>query len=72
MAEKSVLKLFNELIESLNDAEGATSQLIHSAGHPAQFLAIRDGMGLLKEMIIKIAPHNVLLQPKLVYTERKH
>lgn len=72
MAEKSVLKLFNELVENLNDAEGSCSQLIHMTGHPAQFIAMRDGMGLLKEMILKIAPHNVLLQPKTIYTERSN
>ncbi len=71
MTEKSILKLFNELIDSLNQAEGATSQLVHSAGNPMAFIGIREVLALMKEGCLKIAPHNVLLQPKTVYTERR-
>lgn len=71
MTEKSVLKLFNELIESLSDAEGCCSQLIHLAGHPTQFMMVREALALTKEGCIKVAPHNALVAPKTVYVNKK-
>ncbi len=68
---KSVVKLFNELAESLTQAEGATSQLIHQSGHPVQFIQIRDTLALMKEGCLKVAPHNVLLAPKTVYLKSR-
>lgn len=62
---KSVLQTFNEIVESLDQAEGCCSQLIHLSGHPAQFMMIREALALTKEGCIKIAPHNVLLAPKI-------
>lgn len=70
MNQKSPLKLCNELIESISQAEGATSQLIHLTGHPMQFLIMRDALALAKEGIKKIAPHNALLAPKTVYLNK--
>lgn len=70
MTDKSPLKIFNELIESLTQAEGATSQLIHMTGHPVQFMMIRDALNLTTEGCKKLAPHNVFIQPKTVYTKK--
>lgn len=70
MTDKSALKLFNELIESVTQAEGATSQLIHLAGNPMGFIMIREALGLTVEGLKKIAPHNILIAPKTVYVNK--
>jgi len=65
--EKSQYKVFNEMVESLVQAEGACSQLVHLSGHPVQFMMMREALGLTIEGCKKIAPHNVLIAPKTVY-----
>lgn len=55
------------MIESLGQAEGCCSQLIHLAGYPTQFMVMREALSLTKEAAVKIAPHNVLMQPRTVY-----
>lgn len=64
--KKNPLKIFNELIESLNQAEGAASQLVHDSGHPVEFIVIRDTLSLVKEGCMDIAPHNEIIQPKII------
>lgn len=64
---KTVYTLFNEMIESLGQAEGCCSQMVHRTGHPAQFMVMREALALTKEGATKIAPHNILLQPKTVF-----
>lgn len=68
---KSVLKLFNEMIESLNQAEGACSQLVHASGHPVEFITFREALMLTKEACLKVAPQNAFMAPKTVYTGKK-
>ncbi len=68
---KTPYQLFNELIESLGDAEGCCSQLIHLAGYPTQFMMIREALALTKEGCMKVAPHNALVAPKTVYVNKK-
>lgn len=68
---KTVYQLFNELIESLGDAEGCCSQLIHTTGYPMQFIMIREALALAKEGCMKVAPHNKLVAPKTVYVNKK-
>lgn len=63
--KQSSLKVCNELIESLKQAEGATSQLIHMSGRPMQFVGLRDVLALTVEMCLSIAPHNAILAPKV-------
>lgn len=68
---KTVYKLFNELIESLGDAEGCCSQLIHLTGYPMQFMMVREALALTKEGCMKIAPQNDLVAPRTIYIKRK-
>ena len=56
-----------EMIESLTQAVGATSQLIHLAGHPMEFVTIRDMLAGVKDGVIMLAPENAALKPKTVY-----
>lgn len=67
---KSTLKIFNELIESLKQAEGAASQLVHNSGHPKAFIFVRNTLGTLREACTIIAPHNAFIQPKTVFTKK--
>lgn len=67
---KSPLKICNELVESLKQAEGAASQLVHKTGHPMQFVVIRDSLALMTEGVMKIAPHNAFLAPRTIITGR--
>lgn len=55
------------MIESLGQAEGCCSQMVHRTGHPAQFMVMREALALTKEGAVKIAPHNILMQPKQVF-----
>lgn len=68
---KSQYQICNELIESLTQAAGAASQLVHHVGHPVQFMAIRDELNLVKELCIHIAPQNAILAPKTTYLRKK-
>ncbi len=63
---KTVYQTFNELIESIGQAEGCCSQLVHMTGHPRQFMIMRDTLSLVKEGAIKIAPHNILTKPRVI------
>lgn len=63
--------VFRELIDSLKQAEGATSQLIHHAGNPVQFIMLRDALGLAIEGCMLLAPHNQLIAPKTVYLNKR-
>ncbi len=58
------------MIESIGHAEGCCSQLVHLAGHPAQFIVMREALATTKEAAIKIAPHNILTRPRVVYTNK--
>ena len=64
----SPLKLCNELVESLKQAEGAASQLVHRTGHPMQFVVIRDTLALVTEGVMKVAPHNAFMAPRTIIT----
>lgn len=56
-----------ELIESLTQAIGATSQLVHLTGNPIGFITIRDALSLMKDGVIMMAPENQALVPKTVF-----
>ena len=71
MSTQTTMRTFNELIESLTQAEGAVSQMIHQAGNPVQFMMIRDALSLAREGCVKVAPHNLLVAPKTVYLNKK-
>lgn len=47
-------RLLAELIESLTQAAGAASQLIHHMQHPG-FIVVREAIDLTKEGVAKIA-----------------
>lgn len=66
MEEKSQLKVFNEMMDGLKCARGATTQLIHHAGHPVQFIYLRDTIEKMMTLCNKVAPHNAYLAPKTV------
>ncbi len=68
---KTPFQLCNELIESLTQAEGAASQLVHHVGQPIKFMGIRDILALTKKGCIHIAPQNALLNPKTVYLKKR-
>lgn len=68
MTDKTVFQIFNEMIESLGQAEGCCSQLVHLTGHPAQYIVMREALSITKEAAIKIAPHNILMAPRIVYS----
>jgi len=63
------IKIFNELIESIGQAEGAASQLVHRSGHPVQFMFLRDALAVAKKGFIKVAPQNRLMRPRTVFTK---
>lgn len=65
---KTIYQIFNEMIESLGQAEGCCSQLVHRSGHPAQFMIMREVLSRTKEAATEIAPHNILMAPRTVYT----
>ncbi len=67
MAEKSQTLILNEMVESLNQAIGAASQLIHLAGNPVGFMTIREALELTKEGVVSLAPQNLIIAPKTVY-----
>lgn len=67
--KKSPLKIFNEFVESLKQAEGACSQLIHLAGQPHSFMVMRDALNLTIEGCMSIAPHNEFMKPRTVYVK---
>lgn len=57
-------KIFNEMIEALNHAQGAAGQLIHRCGHPVEFMVIREALELTTEGCMKLSPINSLLIKK--------
>mgnify|MGYP001568997976 CR=1 FL=1 len=67
--KKSEVQIFNELIESIGQAEGSASQLVHRTGHPVQFMFLRDALAMAKKGFIKISPHNRLMRPRTVFTK---
>lgn len=52
--------LLNDLIESLGQAEGATSQLIHSLQDP-RWMYIREAVELAREGVISLATFQATL-----------
>lgn len=67
MKLETEFSLFNDIIDGLKQAEGATSQLVHVAGNPVGFMIIRDALALAREGCMRVAPQNVLLSPKTFY-----
>jgi len=67
MTERSEAQVRFELVESLTQAIGASSQLVHLTGNPVGFMAIRDALSLTKDGVIMMAPENQLLIPKTVF-----
>lgn len=58
--ERNVADILQELIESLTQAAGATSQLIHNSGNPVAFMTIREGVELMKEGCMLLMPASVM------------
>ncbi len=65
--ERTQTQVLFELIESLTQAIGASSQLVHLAGNPVGFITIRDALSLTKDGVIMMAPENQALVPKTVF-----
>lgn len=61
---KTTSQILNELIEALNQAEGAASGLIHACGQPMAFIQIRDTIALTKEGIVEVAMKNARMVVK--------
>ena len=54
-------RLVHGLVDSINQASGASSQLVHHL-QDHRFMIIRDALELMKEGLLKIAPHNELVR----------
>lgn len=67
MKLETEFSLFNDIIDGLKQAEGATSQLVHVTGNPVGFIIIRDALALAREGCMKVAPQNILLNPKTLF-----
>lgn len=52
-------KLLQDLVESLGQAEGACSQLIHHLQHPG-FIVVRQLVTITKENTLKTATANIM------------
>lgn len=51
-------KILKELIDSVQQASGACSQLTHMSGNPAFFMATRECLDLMKEGCMTLAKFN--------------
>lgn len=67
MPERTQSQVIFELVESLTQAIGATSQLVHLTGHPMEFVTIRDVLSGVKDGVISLAPENAAMKPKTVF-----
>lgn len=53
--------ILKDIIESLTQAIGAASQLIHVSGNPAFFMHVRESLELTKEGISMLAPQGLVM-----------
>lgn len=51
-------KILVDIIAGLQQATGASSQLIHFYGNPAAFIMIREALDLTKEGCMSLAKYN--------------
>ncbi len=58
--ERTEPELLKEMIDSLNQACGATSQLVHACGQPIGFIIIRDALDLMKDAVVEIATKSAM------------
>ena len=56
---KTQPEILMELIESIGQAEGATSQLVHTSGNPVAFMTMRETLATVKEMVMQLAPQGL-------------
>jgi len=59
--QKSPFRHLGEIIDGLNTANGAASQLLHQCGYPVEMIIIRDAIQLTKEGCMKLAKANRII-----------
>jgi hypothetical protein len=59
--QKSPFRYLGEIVESLNTANGAATQLIHQCGNPIEFIIIRETIQLMREGVMKLAKENRII-----------
>jgi hypothetical protein len=61
--ERTQPEMLKEMVESLSQAEGAASQLIHMLQDP-RFMVIRESLQLAKEGVLMLAPQGLMVAPE--------
>lgn len=56
--------VMTEMVAALVQAEGGATQLIQHYRNPKMFL-IRDSITAVKELSVRLSPHNQLIKPKM-------
>lgn len=59
MTQKRQSEVLVDIIEGLNQAIGATSQMIHSQGNPVAFMTMREALMLSKEGILELTQFDI-------------